>query len=462
MTSRSTSRARKKPEPEPESSQRVVEYTASAAQLRVLQSRKRRIFFGAGLGSGKTEIGGLWALTRAKASPPGVLAMVAANTYSQLIDSTLRPFYENLEKWGIPVRPGRLPRGHAAFSVEVWIGNGWRELICRSLDNYENLSGVKLGWWWIDEAWQTERAAIDVVFARDRDTRMPINQGLITTTLDDPGSWMYGLFVDKYDDGLMEVVYAPTHTNEQNLPAGYIDGLRQSLDPKSFQRMVLAKWVSLAGGQIYYAFDRGIHVQAHADFHPENGPIMWAHDFNIGQGKPMSSVLCQTRKAPSKWGWRRELVVFDEIVLESSDTQDAVREFKSRGWHLKLPDRSRVVIYGDASGHSHDTRSRTSDYQIIRAAGFTAQRVPYSNPPIRDRHNAVNALLKNAQGDVRLHVHPRCKTVAKGLETVILKSGAQYLEKETKEQHVTTALGYLVCEEFPATGRAGGSMASPI
>ena len=51
----------------------------------------------------------------------------------------------------------------------------------------------------------------------------------------------------------------------------------------------------------------------------------------------------------------------------------------------------------------------------------------------------MNAMLKAADGTVSLFIHPRCKTLLRGLETVKLKPGAQYVETETREQHVTTA-----------------------
>ena len=44
----------------------------------------------------------------------------------------------------------------------------------------------------------------------------------------------------------------------------------------------------------------------------------------------------------------------------------------------------------------------------------------------------------------------RCKKLLRGLKTVKLKPGAQYIETETREQHVTMALGYLVTRLFPA------------
>ena len=108
-----------------------------------------------------------------------------------------------------------------------------------------------------------------------------------------------------------------------------------------------------------------------------------------------------------------------------------------------------MIVYGDASGRSRDTRSKTTDYFIMEQAGFVRQKVPKANPPIRERHNTVNSLLMNMAGDIRILVHPRCKTLIKGLETVKLIQGAVMLEEQPYEQHVTTALGYLLCEEFP-------------
>ncbi|MBT3287751.1 MAG: hypothetical protein HN380_10435 [Victivallales bacterium] len=109
-----------------------------------------------------------------------------------------------------------------------------------------------------------------------------------------------------------------------------------------------------------------------------------------------------------------------------------------------------MIIYSAAAGRARDTRSKTTNYQIIADTGFPRQDVPRTNPPVRERHNQMNAMLKDADGTVSLFIRPRCKTLLRGLETVKLKPGAQYVEAETREQHVTTALGYLVTRLFPA------------
>jgi len=421
-------------------------YLARSHQMKVIRSTKRNIFMGGGVGCGKTDAGSLWVVKQVKKTPKGVIGIVAANSYSQLIDSTLRNLYKNFRSWNIPISPSEPPTRHHPVNLRVWNGVNWIEIICRSLDNYALLSGVEVGWTWTDECWMTKREAIDILFARLRDRRME-NQMLFTTTLDDPSSWMYELFVDNFDEDIMEVLYATTFDNEKNLAKGYISTLQRLYDRRLYKRMVLSKWVSLTGEQIYHSFDRTKHSNEIAEFDP-NLPILWSHDFNIGVGKPMSSCLCQMKNGESPSGiFRPELHVFDEIILDGTRTQGAIEEFQSSDYYRK--GLSGVVIYGDATGRHRDTRSNRTDYTLLENEGFTDQKVPTKNPPIRSRHNAVNSLLQNQEGDVRLIVHPRCKTILKGLETVHIKKGAQYIEEETREQHVTTALGYLVNREFP-------------
>lgn len=422
-----------------------VDYLARPHQLRVMQSTKTFIFMGCGVGAGKTDVGSLWSLGKIAQNPHSAQGLIAANTYSQLIDATAKNVLKNWTAWGIPFRPRNLPRNPRPFSLEVCVNGGWSPVLFRSLDSADTLSGIEVAWWWADEVWGTTRGAIDILTARLRQKEAALLQGLMTTTLDEPTTWMHERFVERFDPAIMDVIYATTYDNEPNLPEGYIARLKATYSPRLFDRMVLAKWVSLEEGKIYYAFDRQRHVDESIALVPER-PLLWAHDFNIGAGKPMSSCLCQIVRREG----RLHLQAVDEIILDTADTTDAAKEFTGRyGQHP-----GGVIVYGDAAGRARDSRSHTTDYGILAAAGYGAQKVPPANPPVRDRHNAVNSLLLNSAGEVRLTIHPRCKTLLKGLETVRLKPGAQYVEQETREQHVTTALGYLVAQEFPVSPRA--------
>lgn len=414
------------------------DYRARPHQYQVLKSGKRIILLGGGVGSGKTDVGSIWSLRKALAWPES-LGLIAANTYSQLADSTLRNFYRKVETYGLRVQPSELPRTGRPFTLKVHNGRRWIEILCRSMDKFETLSGLEIGWYWLDEVWQTPRAAFDLVNARLRDSRCGQPQGLLTTTLDEPSSWLYDVFVDKKDEDLCEVIYARTTDNLKNLPPGYLDLLKRTYDSRLFARMVEAKWVSLSKGRVYHQFDRREHVRP-LTLDP-NLPLCWSHDFNIN---PMSSLAAQIKG--------REVRIVDEIVLETSSTPEVIAEFRARGYD-RHP--AGVVIYGDAAGRAGDTRSTISDYQLLRQAGFTVQKVPIANPSLRDRHNTVNTRLKNAGGQVGLFIDPGCKVLIKGFETTGYKPGS-HLEAESFEQHITTALGYLVHREFPLRGRIKG------
>ncbi len=428
-----------------------ADYDALPHQSALWVSKKRHLAMLGGVGCGKTDFQAIWAIKKLKEAQTWpqdkAQGIIAANTYPQLLDSTLRNVYGNWRRFGLYFEPRELPRAYSPFTLRVWINESWREILCRSLNHPDTIRGTEVGWAEIDEAFGTTRDAADIVNSRVRETSQPINQILYTSTPDDPTtSWLYDLFVDGYNPDVMEVVTATSYDNP-HLPVGFVDELKATYSVKKFDREVLAKWISLESGLIYYAFDRTIHVDEAAEFDP-NLPVHWTCDFNIGVDKPMSSALCQIKKGRDPAGRvRPERHTFDEIIIDSADTHDAVDEFESR-YAGKIPHEN-VIICGDASGRARDTRSKTSDYGIFRSRGYINQNVPRANPAIRTRHNVMNGLLRSASGDVRDRYHPRCKTCIKGLETVRLRGGAQYLELETREQHVTTALGYHACQEFP-------------
>jgi PBSX family phage terminase large subunit len=406
-------------------------------QDRVLTSRKQEIFLGGGIGAGKTAVGSLWTVKKITQTPRDVYGLIVSNTYSQLYDTTVRAFYSLLESANIAVQPRQLPRSRGPSDILIHNGDHWVRILLRSLDHYDKLSGLEIGFYWVDECWLTKPEAIDVLNGRLRDRRMTNRQALFTTTLDSPDSWMFSRFVENHNPDLQDVVYAKTADNP-NLPDGYLETLRSTYAKATFKRMVMAEWVTLDSEQIYNSFSREDNVRS-VDYDPAL-PLLWSHDFNIGHGKPMSSVICQYHHNSQTF------TVLDEIILERSDTNDAVSEFKARWAHHE----NGVVIYGDASGHARDTRSRATDYEILRRAGYHNQKVPRSNPAVRERHITVNALLRDAGGRVRVLVDPKCKTVIKGLESTALKKGSGYVEDDSNpSQHVTTALGYLLVAENP-------------
>jgi hypothetical protein len=151
--------------------------------------------------------------------------------------------------------------------------------------------------------------------------------------------------------------------------------------------------------------------------------------------------------------------VLDEIVLSSSSTPEACAEF----FHRYGKHRGGVRVYGDASGGQHKTASGVSDYELIRdfltrnRALGGEMRVGRSNPPVRDRINVTNGLLKNAQGECRLLIDEKCSGLIKDLEQVSYKANSAQIDKERDPMrtHLSDALGYLLWEEFRLTSKIG-------
>jgi len=234
------------------------------------------------------------------------------------------------------------------------------------------------------------------------------------------------------------VYYSITEDNPF-LPREYIDGIRNNVDPKMARRMLRGEWIEIAGEYVYYEYDRQFNFRDFEYIINPAYPIILTWDFNIGEGKPMSMACMQFIND--------EFHIFNEVVIDGARTADTIEELDSKG--LLKTDYT-FQICGDASGKHRDTRSSRSDYDIIvhelskRGLRFEYC-VPISNPPIRKRHNRVNAYLCNDLGVRRTFVYGNCKKSDEGLRLVKLKKGATLIEDDSKDyQHVTTAIGYAI------------------
>lgn len=258
-----------------------------------------------------------------------------------------------------------------------------------------------------------------------------------------PGSpsshWYKYFFVDKKET--KKIFFSLTEDNPF-LPETYIQQLKADLDEKTAERMLYGKWIDIVGETIYHSY--GDHNESGKEYSVDlNAPIVWAWDFNIGEGKPMSTVFSQYIGGVKHY--------FDEIIIEGARTESILEEAANRGI---LNYNTTFLIRGDSTGTRKDTRNILSDYEIIdnfllryvcpdgRRIRFKRE-VPTVNPPIRQRHNLVNAWCKNALGEVKIFVYPKAKTLREGMRLTKLKNGAEFQEDDTKHyQHCTTALGY--------------------
>ena len=222
-----------------------------------------------------------------------------------------------------------------------------------------------------------------------------------------------------------------------HLPPDFIERLQANYDPSLLRAYLDGEFVNLTTGQVYDRFDRAKHVTADLpDLDRE--PLRVGLDFNVGN---MSAVIA-IRQGSS-------LLVIDEISgAHDTDAigQELIRRYPGR----------RIYGYPDASGGNRSTNATQTDIQILEGYGISNQS-PKANPPVRDRIAAVQALLENGKGQVRLQIHSSCKRLIECLE---LQSYTEKGEpdKDAGHDHMNDALGYIVWREFnPLHAGAGRS-----
>jgi hypothetical protein len=263
------------------------------------------------------------------------------------------------------------------------------------------------------------------------------------TNPDSPSSHWYDYFFVK--ESKTKHIFLSRTEDNPFLPKEYIEQLKLDLDPKMARRMIYGEWLELDKSRVYYAYESTRNLINKPYEINKKYPIILSFDFNIGEGKPMSSVAMQY--------YNDTFHIFDEVVLLSARTADTMDEWHGKGY---FNGEYEIVIHGDAAGKHKDTRNIQSDYDIIRKylSNITSLKfrseVPLANPAIRTRHNRVNAYCLNADSKVRLFVYPKAKTVDKALRLTQLKKGGDYIEDDGPShpyQHIGTAVGYAIMSE---------------
>jgi hypothetical protein len=290
-----------------------------------------------------------------------------------------------------------------------------------------------------------DKQAFDTFKARLR--RIPTvkeNILIAATNPDSPTHWVHKYWFEETRE--TKRVFKSVTSDNPFLDPIYIEQLKRDMSQRECQRFLYGEWLELDTERIYYAYDYE-HNFLNVDYViDKTKPILLSFDFNIGHGKPMSSIAGQFINGVFHW--------FDEVVIQGARTQAAIDEWIDKGI---LTHGCKVIVHGDASGQARDSRSIVSDYDIIKktlanaGANFEMQ-VPRENPPVRKRHNLVNAYCLNELGQRRFFIYKNCKTGNDGMRLTALVKGGQYIENETYSQHITTAIGYALVYQHNSTG----------
>jgi hypothetical protein len=417
----------------------------------VMGSNKRFRVLVAGRRFGKTQIA-LLELFRAICATDRT-AWYVAPTYRQ----AKRIAWKRLKDLIRPYRPLRI------YESDLRIELPWQATIAlRGADNYDSLRGEGLDFVVLDEyASMAPEAWTEVLRPSLTDRK---GRALFIGT---PKG--YNHFYELFDTARQQPDWAAfqfTTLEGGNVPAEELEAAAHELDERTYRQEFQATFENLSSGAVYYAFDRARNL-SEAEYNPLY-PICWSLDFNIN---PMCSVIAQvldtTNRLEMLSGMRSGVIhVLDELFVPNCSTPQACEEFYNRTERYRRGRQLTVNIYGDATGSKRQTSSAgaESDWQTIRdffARRSGAFQVSFkykpANPAVRDRVAAVNGMLRNALGQSKLFIDPRCKHLVKDLEQVSWKPGTALLDQDSDKQltHISDALGYL-CEMEFGIRQAGG------
>ncbi|WP_341649952.1 terminase large subunit domain-containing protein [Thauera humireducens] len=379
-----------------------------------------------GFGSGKTAA----AIARAMALKAHFRSCDVAYylpTYPLVEDIAYRRFPDLCERKGWAYKLNK------ASSYIEFPGAG--RIVFRTMENPARIVGYEVAHSICDELdtlpIEKAREVWNKVIARNRQKcAIPNTVGVATTP--EGFRFVYERWVKHKAPGYV-MFRAKTMENADNLPAGYIDNLRNSYPSNLLSAYLDGEFVNLTAGSVYPEFDRALNASAEAI---RDGDAMHiGMDFNVGK---MSAVIHVLR------GDDPHAV---EEITDVFDTPAMARILKDR-----YPSRT-IMVYPDASGQSRRSNNASeSDIAILKQHGFRVCVNP-TNPAVKDRVLSVNRMLHH-EGSRRYRVNPeRCPQLVESLEKQAYDKNGEP-DKASGLDHILDAAGYFIAYRYPISSRA--------
>tara|TARA_R100000808_G_C2154477_1_gene165448 strand:- start:6633 stop:7850 length:1218 start_codon:yes stop_codon:yes gene_type:complete len=178
------------------------------------------------------------------------------------------------------------------------------------------------------------------------------------------------------------------------VPHEEIERAKKTMDERTFNQEFLASFEA-SQNRCAYNFNRQDNVKNIQD----ETTNMWAGlDFNV------SKMACTIAMEYSN----SVVHYVDEICLKNSNTEEMAKTLRAKYPDLKF-------IYPDPAGSARSTQSSKSDHALLKEYGFLV-RARKKHPTQRDRINALNRKLKDAEGNITMFVSPKCVELIKDLE----------------------------------------------
>lgn len=411
--------------------------TLNVPQSRLLQMPHKYRAFVSGFGGGKTWVG-CGAICAHAWEWPGITMGYFAPSFPQIRDI----FYPTIEEvafdWGLKadIKSGN-------HEVHLFSGSQYRStIICRSMDKPQNIVGFKIGHAMVDEldvmpALKAQLAWRKII-ARMRYNVDGLKNGVDVTTTPEGFRFTYHRFVKSVRDkpelaNQYGIIQASTYDNAANLPEDYIPSLLADYPPQLIGPYLNGQFANLSSGSVYPGFDR---VHSHTDAKIEPGEALHIGvDFNVLN---MHAVVFVVRNG--------EPMAVQELT-KVRDTPAMARLLSERYKGHS------VTVYPDASGQNTSSKNAgESDLTILKQHGLRIS-VGTRNPAVRDRVNAINAMLLNGEGVRRLKVNTdACPTLTESLEQQAYAPNGEP-DKTSGHDHANDAAGYFIAQRYPIKPR---------
>lgn len=394
-----------------------------------------------GLGSGKSQ-GGVERALYLMGLEKKINVGYYMPTYDLIKRRVMPGFEEALARRGLKYRLNK-----SDFMIEVPKLRG--EIYFRSYDNPGRIIAYEHSHAIVDELDTLDKERASEVWRKIQErnrgvTRHP--KGNTTGNVSTPDQGYSGFTYERWghlssrvvtrqidEAGRYELIRAPTYSNPC-IPGGvdaYVEQIRENYDPLMAEMYIEGFFVSLTANKVYHFFDRK-KLHTNRTLTDSDRLIHVSIDFNVGG---CCSVI-----------W----IIHNNIPY-------AIREFVSQNTHdfitrlgkLKKigKDERKIVVYPDASGDNESTNASASDIALIRQAGYSVD-VANSNPPIRDRVNAMNGGFAHER--IRVNTN-ECALFTDALETqgYDKKGKPEKFDKHPSIDDWNDSAGYFIHRKFP-------------
>lgn len=379
-----------------------------------LQSTTKFTFLKGGIGSGKSYTLS-WYIIGRMLTNPETMGLICANSYTQLHNSIMAEVFRNLDSLGLKYSFNMLTK-------ELVLHSTGAVALCLSLEKYESLRGIQVGYIAGDEICFAREEAYSVALGR---LRCPKSHALEARFTSSPNgfNFMYDAFAE---GGYISRTQTPDFRRNKFhrmisasaldnffLPEDYLPSLAMQYSPLMYEQEVFGEFVNTSKGKVYHAFQRDRNLT------PFQGTIAKRAsgcDFNVN---PLTAVLGSVVGKES-------LHIYDEVWLEHSNTFELAD---------KLADiEEGLLVIPDATGSARKTSAAQTDHQILRDAGLEVK-TRRKNPSVKDRYNNTNRWLANGW----LQIDPvKCPKLVADLDKLT------HDNTDDELSHVSDALGYLL------------------